>query len=61
DKQREAQEAVYEEIHKKLLHIRKSLVIESDTESKYKLEQRIRDYEQQLQKIEADLDLLEGN
>ena len=53
-------EEIYEQLLNKLMRLKKDYIIEADSEAKYKLEQRIKEYEKQLQEIDQELERLEA-
>ncbi|MBR8838367.1 MAG: CHAT domain-containing protein [Stigonema ocellatum SAG 48.90 = DSM 106950] len=58
EKQKDLEEE-YNELRQKLKKLKKDLIIEADSEVKYKLEKRIEEYEVKLQQIEEKLEHLE--
>ena len=53
-------EAIDGELRQKLRRLKKDYIIEADSEAKYKLEQRIKEYEKQLEEIDQEFEHLEA-
>ncbi|MDJ0676829.1 MAG: CHAT domain-containing protein [Calothrix sp. MO_167.B42] len=53
-------EEIYKELLNKLMRLKKDYIIEADSEAKYKLEQRIKEYEKQLEEMDREFEHLEA-